>query len=359
MQTLTIDGQSIAVPEGTTVLSAARKLGIDIPALCDREGHPPLTSCMVCLVKVDGRDRLVPSCATLAREGMQVESETEEVRSARRAALELLLGDHLGDCIAPCQTACPAGLNIPRIIRAIANGLVPALPPLPCRACDTRCEKVCRRAAKDHAVSIRLLILHARRQNDTFTFRAASQSDDATAPQPDTVQQAPQPRHEFSVHIGRIPPEEIEAFMAGASPNDRTEPANGSSFSDDEARQEARRCLHCDCRRPDDCKLRHYATIYRARSSHYTGPKRPFQQQITSRGVIFEPGKCIACGICVEVAREAGEPLGLTFVGRGFDVRIGVPLEHSLDEGLQRAGAACVRACPTGALAFRDDPKEP
>ncbi len=146
--------------------------------------------------------------------------------------------------------------------------------------------------------------------------------------------------------------------MDAASPSDRTEPANGSSFSDGEAFQEAQRCLHCDCRRPNGCKLRHYAALYKARPTYYTGTKRPFQQQIASQGIIYEPGKCIACGICIEVARELGEPLGLTFVGRGFNVRVEVPLGHSLDEGLQKAGAGCVRACPTGALAFRDDPEE-
>ena len=54
---------------------------------------------------------------------MVVESQTEEIRDVRRAALELLLSDHLGDCVAPCQTACPAGMNIPRMVRFLAAPL--------------------------------------------------------------------------------------------------------------------------------------------------------------------------------------------------------------------------------------------
>ena len=70
--------------------------------------------------------------------------------------------------------------------------------------------------------------------------------------------------------------------------------------------------------------------------------------------VIYEPGKCIDCGICIEIATQAGEQLGLTFVGRGFDVRVAVPFEATLAEGLRQAAAQCVAACPTGALAFKD-----
>src|SRR4030042_669968 len=122
MPRLVIDGRDVEVPAGATVLEAARRLGLDIPTLCYLEGLPAATSCMACVVKVAGRDGLVPSCATRAEDGMRVESETEEVREARRAALELLLGDHLGDCIGPCHGACPAHMDIPRMIREIARG---------------------------------------------------------------------------------------------------------------------------------------------------------------------------------------------------------------------------------------------
>ena len=72
--------------------------------------------------------------------------------------------------------------------------------------------------------------------------------------------------------------------------------------------------------------------------------------------VIYEPGKCIACGICVTVTTEMDEELGLTFIGRGFDVRVGVPFDAPLRDALSRAAERAVISCPTGALAFRSKP---
>ena len=109
---LTIDGRPVAAPVGASLVAAARLAGIEIPTLCHREGCEPETSCLVCVVRVDGSPRLVPACATTVAEGMTVESETDEIRAARRMALELLLGDHAGDCVAPCQMACPAGMDL-------------------------------------------------------------------------------------------------------------------------------------------------------------------------------------------------------------------------------------------------------
>jgi len=63
MPTLTIDNQPVTVPEGATVLDAARRLGIDIPTLCHAEGLPPQNSCLLCVVKVDGGPRLRPACS--------------------------------------------------------------------------------------------------------------------------------------------------------------------------------------------------------------------------------------------------------------------------------------------------------
>ncbi|HJN14525.1 MAG TPA: FAD-dependent oxidoreductase, partial [Armatimonadota bacterium] len=167
MPTLTIDGQAVEVDGGATVLDAASKLGINIPTLCHREGLQAETSCLVCVVKVDGRDRLLPSCATVAVEGMRVESESDEVRAARRTALELLLGDHLGDCLGPCHTVCPAQMDIPAMIRLIAAGkldeavaVVKERIPLPAvlgRICPEICERGCRRKDVDSPVAIRLL----------------------------------------------------------------------------------------------------------------------------------------------------------------------------------------------------------
>ncbi len=70
MPRMTIDNKRIEVREhGATLLEAAGKVGMTIPTLCHREGHPPLTSCMLCVVKVNGGRRLLPACATLVADG--------------------------------------------------------------------------------------------------------------------------------------------------------------------------------------------------------------------------------------------------------------------------------------------------
>lgn len=164
---ITIDGRPVEVGEGESVLAAARRLGLDIPTLCHLEKCGPLTSCLVCLVKVvrNGGGRLVPSCGTVAQPGMVIESETEEVHAARRTALELLFSDHLGDCLSPCHRLCPLQLNIPVMLRQIegenldeAAQTVRQALPLPAilgRLCHHPCEQGCRRGAWDQPAAIR------------------------------------------------------------------------------------------------------------------------------------------------------------------------------------------------------------
>ncbi len=164
MVTLTIDGRSITVPAGTTVLDAARWLGIRIPTLCHVPGLEPASSCFLCAVRVEGRRTLQPSCALPVAPGMVVETSTEEVRSIRRLALELLLSDHAGDCAAPCATACPAGLQIPEFLSRLASGENQAaldsiwrhlaLPGALGRICPRLCEQECRRREHDDGLAI-------------------------------------------------------------------------------------------------------------------------------------------------------------------------------------------------------------
>ena len=121
-----------------------------------------------------------------------------------------------------------------------------------------------------------------------------------------------------------------------------------------DARQEAGRCLHCDCRKRKTCGLRKWSSEYGAeRSKFMTTEPRDFR--IIGQGnVVFEPGKCIRCGLCVAIAEKHGEDIGLAFSGRGFEMDIRVPFDHSFDEALKGSADECVEACPTAAIAFRN-----
>ena len=522
MPKITIDGREVQVQAGATILDAAEKLGISIPTMCHLRGHETTTSCMVCVVRVAGVNGLVPACGTLVRDGMQVENDSEAVFEARKAALELLLSDHVGDCMGPCQMGCPARMNIPLMIRQIAAGQLKdaiatvkrdiALPAVLGRICPAPCEKVCRRKQHDEAVSICLLKRHVadvdlqsdrpyspapapkRRERvaivgagpaglaaayylqldgfdctifdereqlggmlrygvternlprdvldreiaqiarlgvafklhtrvgiailldeireqfgavflatgglkagDADALGIAASSDGvkvdprtgatsvpgvfaggdivrkrrlavrAVADGKEVAQSIRQylagepvvgPGRFFNSRMGKLDDRDMEPFLRGANPGSRSQlsrPLEG--FTGDEARDEALRCLHCDCRKPDSCFLRRYAQTYDAKQTRYKADRGPFVQHTQHPDLIYEPGKCIDCGICIQTASAFGEKLGLTFVGRGFDVRVAVPFAESLAEGLRVAAAECVKACPTGALAFKDHPE--
>ncbi|MFH1898175.1 MAG: formate dehydrogenase subunit alpha [Candidatus Desantisbacteria bacterium] len=96
---LTIDKKSISVQEGTTILDATKSCSIKIPHLCYQKGLCPTSACRLCVVEVAGVNSLVASCSSLAKEGMEVRTNTERVTSARRLVLELLLSDHPKDCL--------------------------------------------------------------------------------------------------------------------------------------------------------------------------------------------------------------------------------------------------------------------
>ena len=98
MPILTIDNAGVEVPWGTTILNAARTVGIRIPSLCYLEGVHVIGGCRVCLVEVEGARTLAASCSTPVAEGMKVLTNTPKVRAARRMVVELLLSDHGGEC---------------------------------------------------------------------------------------------------------------------------------------------------------------------------------------------------------------------------------------------------------------------
>ena len=98
-----IDNRELAAFEGETVIEAARRNGIEVPALCYASGYQHQPSCMVCMVKNSQTGQMIPSCSTLVAEDMVLDSESDEVTALRRQSLELLLSDHVAACRPPCD----------------------------------------------------------------------------------------------------------------------------------------------------------------------------------------------------------------------------------------------------------------
>jgi predicted molibdopterin-dependent oxidoreductase YjgC len=88
--TLTIDGQEVTVPEGSTIMDACTKVQIETPTLCYLETLTPVNACRVCVVELEGSRVLVPACARKAEPGMVIHTDSERVRKSRRLVLELL-----------------------------------------------------------------------------------------------------------------------------------------------------------------------------------------------------------------------------------------------------------------------------
>lgn len=163
MIALTIDDHRVEVPKGTTILKAARAIGIEIPTLCHYElkgqgieNRPG--SCRVCMVEVEGKSNLCAACATNVSEGMVVRTNTLRVIMARRTVVDLMLSDHPADClICPKSGKCELqklandlGLReitysgeqstyrkdvSPAIIRDVNKCIM-------CRRCETVCNKL-------------------------------------------------------------------------------------------------------------------------------------------------------------------------------------------------------------------------
>jgi ferredoxin len=507
MITLKIDNKDVYAPEGSTILGAAEQAGIHIPTLCYAKIFKPSTSCMVCVVRVEGIKPLVPACGTHIAENMHVTTCDERIQKARKAAIELLLSDHVGDCLGPCMVGCPAKMNIPLMLRQIHAGDFYAaiqtvkkdipLPAILGRICPAPCEKVCRRKQADDAVSICLLkrfvadmdldsdapfkpkcqpdtgkkvaivgagpaglsaayylkqagincliyddhdhpggaLRHADidrkvlslgtiereiqqilalgielRSNthigkDVSMEELKSQYDAvllAIGTSEDNKIQVNRPDYAtseegvfaaggcigsrnlciravadgkeaalsiqsfllggigsitstYNHRAGRLEPDELAILMKQAADVARTEPEtieDGLTIA--QAQRQAVRCLHCDCRKAYNCQLRDRATELGARQRTWQGEKKLFRQIAEHEHILFEPGKCIKCGLCIQAAETEGEPIGLSFQGRGFSEEITMPLNKSLACGLTKAASKCVQICPTGALAMKE-----
>jgi formate dehydrogenase major subunit len=161
---LTINGQEFEAEAGNTILQVARQNDIHIPTLCFNEVLRPIESCRLCVVRVEGEEHLQASCSTEIREGMVVTTDSDEIRQIRKLMLELLLKEHYGDCVAPCQLTCPAGIDIQGYIALIAQGqytealkLIRERLPMPLtigRVCPHFCEFKCNRNLVEEPINI-------------------------------------------------------------------------------------------------------------------------------------------------------------------------------------------------------------
>ena len=98
MVKLTIDGREVLSPEGSTILEAAASAGIRIPTLCYLKEVNEISACRICVVEVDGFERLVPSCTEKIAEGMVIHTNSHRAKTARETNLKLILSQHDGDC---------------------------------------------------------------------------------------------------------------------------------------------------------------------------------------------------------------------------------------------------------------------
>lgn len=97
VKTLKIDGVDVAAEEGATVLKAAQEAGVRIPTLCHLEGVTDVGACRLCLVEINGSPKLQPACVTQVAEGMQIRTDTEQIKDYRRMIVEMLFseGNHV------------------------------------------------------------------------------------------------------------------------------------------------------------------------------------------------------------------------------------------------------------------------
>ncbi len=184
---LTIEGRPVVAQQGQTIFEAARRAGIEIPAMCADPRIKPTGDCGLCTVNVVGSTGPLKACTTPVAEGMVVTVFADALNAARRERLNGYLSDHNAYCQPPCQAACPAGIDIAGYIDLItqkkyveATALIKEMLPLPGilgRVCPRPCEDPCRRKQIDgEAVAICAL--------KRFAADEAAKSGRPTQPQP-------------------------------------------------------------------------------------------------------------------------------------------------------------------------------
>ncbi|MCG9639682.1 formate dehydrogenase subunit alpha [Vibrio sp. Isolate34] len=167
---IVIDGKFRIVEQGQTVLEAAKTCGLEIPSLCGLNKTADKVPCDLCVVEVDGMG-VTRSCELEVVNGLNITTQSKQLTTHRQDALNRIMADHYADCEAPCQTACPAGVDIQSYLHHIAQNdhtkaieVIKKTLPMPLsigRVCPAFCETECRRNLVDDSIAIRQLKRHA------------------------------------------------------------------------------------------------------------------------------------------------------------------------------------------------------
>lgn len=315
---ITVNNKVIEVSGDKVLIEELRQIGYDIPSFCYDKDAKHQASCMVCMVKNLANGQMIPSCSTYPTEGMQIDVDSDDVKSMRRMSLELLLSDHRADCEAPCSIVCPSKIDVAQVLlyydrgqKAEARALLAStvdVNALPCNDCKALCEKACRRRTIDSSVSIREIIRELAQIQPSSSAECHSQASIS--------------KDVFSSKLGTYNDAEKQWLK--------------------EVYSQPSRCLHCACEGRDKCKLRECATKAQIKSPRYGVSSRQIvKEQIHVKGnLYFEPAKCVRCGLCVYNTTD-----GFTFQHRGFDMQVVIP-----DESKQNVDETIANLCPTGAL---------
>ncbi|HKJ40936.1 MAG TPA: hypothetical protein VKA27_02535, partial [Sunxiuqinia sp.] len=165
----------------------------------------------------------------------------------------------------------------------------------------------------------------------------------------------------FNSKFGKLQETEFIEYLKESVDTERQAASRGKAvgFTVKEAIEEAKRCLHCDCRNPESCKLRELSDEYGAEQKRFQYDERLLvQKAFAPQNIIYEPAKCIKCGICVRITQQYQETFGFSFIGRGFDVKVGVPFNESVGTALEKTAALVAEKCPTGALSKTDSEEQ-
>jgi len=158
----------------------------------------------------------------------------------------------------------------------------------------------------------------------------------------------------FYATYNRIESEDRDAFlMESENTGNRIDTTNHlTGFLLEQAVNEAKRCLHCDCRKKDNCTLRNLSKKYNARFRAYKPPLRvPVIKQVAA-GIIFEKNKCIKCGICVAISEKNLKSCGFAFNNRGYDTEVVLIADENNSEIFKSTITSIAIQCPTGAISF-------